>query len=94
LAENLLDFVAKYEAEEHLVDMRWNNMHVQRQIKGLGLGELNCAPKPIEINFDEVKELPVTQSVSTTTGTTEYQNPFMRIDPFVTFQKTAEEQPA
>lgn len=28
LAENLLDFVAKYEAEEHLVDMRWNNMHV------------------------------------------------------------------
>lgn len=67
LAENLLDFVAKYEAEEHLVDMRWNNLAVQRQIKGHGLGELSKEPKAIEINFDgEVQQV----------SGSGYQNPF------------------
>lgn len=70
--------VANYEAEEHLVDMRWNNMHVQRQIKGLAFGEFITQPRSIEINLDEVKELSAVQSG-------EYQNPFSRIDPFVTF---------
>ena len=28
LAENLLDFISQYEADENLVDMRWNNKNV------------------------------------------------------------------
>lgn len=65
--------------------MRWNNMHVQRQIKGLGLGELTNQPKAIEINLDEIRE------IQTSTGG-EYQNPFARIDPLVTFSKGADDQ--
>ena len=44
----------------------------------MALGELRNQPRPIEINLDEVKELQAVQSG-------EYQNPFTRIDPFVTF---------
>lgn len=28
LAENLLDFISQYEADENLVDVRWNNKNV------------------------------------------------------------------
>lgn len=38
--------------------------------------------KAIEINLEEVKEIPIQSG--------EYQNPFMRIDPFVTFSKTTD----
>lgn len=68
-----------------MVDMRWNNMKVQRQIKETGLGELTTQPKAIEINLDEVKE------INPAVSSGEYQNPFMRADPIVTFAKGTEE---
>ena len=66
--------------------MRWNNTHVQRHIKGLALGELANPPRPIEIIFDEVRELPIQSG--------EYQNPFTQVDPLVTFSKGQEEPAA
>lgn len=83
LAENLLDFISQYEADENLIDMRWNNKNVQREIKGLKLGDLDRQPRPIEINFNEATDN-INQSFNNTGAysSQKYENPFARIDPF------------
>ena len=52
LANNILQELADYQAEEQLVDMRWSNKAVQREIKALGLGGISKQPRPIEINLN------------------------------------------
>jgi hypothetical protein len=47
LADDMLLMVADFQADEHLIDTRWNNKKVQREIKQMKLGELNKGPQPI-----------------------------------------------
>ena len=101
LANNILQELADYQAEEQLVDMRWSNKAVQREIKSLGLGGISRQPKPIEINLnrDLVEASAGEQMVKFDESAMadashdklqqSYQNPFERAD---TFMKTLTEQ--
>jgi len=65
--------------------MRWNNKAVQRQIKSLGLGDIERQPKPIEVNLNnDLHEIEQSQSFEPKENdeSTGYQNPFARVDPF------------
>ena len=95
LANNILQELADYQAEEQLVDMRWNNKSVQREIKALGLGEISRQPKPIEINLNkDLVEIsrgePVVKFDDSVMAEAShdklqqsYQNPFERADAFM-----------
>lgn len=60
MADDMLLMVADFQADEHLVDTRWNNKQVQREIKEMKLGELNKGPQPIELdlhgNLEDINE--------------------------------------
>lgn len=71
LAENIMQVIADYQAEEHLVDTKWCNRDVQRAIKGQHLGDFNTQPKPIEFDLNR----DVSDVVNESQG---YSNPFSR----------------